>query len=136
MLKEVLVIEVSRGGVEPVFIGGHRPMVLISGPCVIEREDVATRIAVGLQSICHKVGIPFIFKASFDKANRTSINSFRGVGIDEGLEILLRIRNRLGAPVTTDVHLPQQVGAVSEVVDLLQVPAFLSRQTDLLVACA
>lgn len=123
-----------------VRVGGHpigatHPLVLIAGPCVIEGEAITFRIAEGIANICARLQLPWIFKASFDKANRTSHHSFRGHGIDEGLRILSRVRERFGVPVTTDIHLPEQAQNAAAVVDLLQIPAFLSRQTDLLEAC-
>lgn len=109
---------------------------LIAGPCVIESREHCLRVAREVAAIAADLRVPFVFKASFDKANRTSIESFRGPGMDEGLEILMEVRKTIGAPVLTDVHAVAQVGPVSEVVDVLQIPAFLSRQTDLLVAAA
>jgi 2-dehydro-3-deoxyphosphooctonate aldolase (KDO 8-P synthase) len=114
---------------------GCRPL-LIAGPCVLESETLAMEIATRLVSIASELSIPFIFKASFDKANRTSGASFRGLGIHAGLEILHRISQKLSVPVTTDIHLPEQAGPAAQVCDLLQIPAFLARQTDLLVAAA
>ncbi|MBN8604795.1 MAG: 3-deoxy-8-phosphooctulonate synthase [Planctomycetes bacterium] len=127
--------------VEPVSIGSHRcgpgnPLLIIAGPCVIETESLAMHIAETLVKITNRLGLPFVFKASFDKANRTSGKSFRGPGMDDGLKVLEKIHRELGIPVTTDVHLPDQANAVAEVCQLLQVPAFLARQTDLLVAVA
>jgi 2-dehydro-3-deoxyphosphooctonate aldolase (KDO 8-P synthase) len=127
--------------VEPVSIGSHRcgpgnPLLIIAGPCVIETESLAMHIAESLVKITNRLGLPFVFKASFDKANRTSGKSFRGPGMDDGLKVLEKIHRELGVPVTTDVHLPDQANAVAEVCQLLQVPAFLARQTDLLVAVA
>lgn len=127
--------------VEPVSIGSHRcgpgnPLLIIAGPCVIETESLAMHIAETLVKITNRLGLPFVFKASFDKANRTSGKSFRGPGMDDGLKVLEKIHRELGIPVTTDVHLPDQASAVAEVCQLLQVPAFLARQTDLLVAVA
>lgn len=112
------------------------PPFLIAGPCVIESEALCFKIAERLKSIGEALGIFMIFKASFDKANRTSVNSFRGHGMDEGLRVLEKVRQEIGLPVLTDVHLPNQVGAVAEVVDMLQTPAFLARQTDLIMAAA
>jgi 2-dehydro-3-deoxyphosphooctonate aldolase (KDO 8-P synthase) len=112
------------------------PPFLIAGPCVIESEALCLSIAERLQAIGARLGMPVIFKASFDKANRTSVNGFRGHGIDEGLRVLEKVRRETGLPVLTDVHLPDQVAAVSEVVDILQTPAFLARQTDLIMAAA
>jgi 2-dehydro-3-deoxyphosphooctonate aldolase (KDO 8-P synthase) len=120
--------------VGPLRIGGPE-LVCILGPCVLETEDGASRIAGGIAEICARLGVPWIFKASFDKANRSSAGSFRGPGIEEGLAQLQRIGQRVGVPLTTDVHLPEQAALAAEVVDLLQVPAFLCRQTDLLLAC-
>jgi 2-dehydro-3-deoxyphosphooctonate aldolase (KDO 8-P synthase) len=111
-------------------------MLLIAGPCVIESLDLCLEIAHGVAESCRDLGIQYVFKASFDKANRTSGGSFRGPGLGEGLEVLARVRQRIGCPVTTDIHLPDQAVAASQVCDLLQIPAFLARQTDLLVACA
>jgi 2-dehydro-3-deoxyphosphooctonate aldolase (KDO 8-P synthase) len=115
-------------------IGGGEPLVLIAGPCVIESESHAMKIAERLVKIAAKAKIPLIFKASYDKANRSSVNSFRGPGPAEGLEVLRKIKARLGVPVLTDIHAPEQAGAAAEVCDVLQIPAFLSRQTDLLIA--
>ena len=117
------------------FGAGH-PFVLIAGPCVIEDDTHPFFMAEQLSSIAREVDVPFIFKASFDKANRTSVDSFRGPGLKDGLAVLGEIRRKLDLPVTTDVHEPQQAEAVAEVVDLLQIPAFLCRQTDLIMASA
>ena len=117
-------------------LGARQPFFLIAGPCVIESEDHALGVAARLQRITSALDVPFIFKASYDKANRTSIRSFRGPGLDRGLEILGRIRRELGVAVTSDVHEAGQVGPAAEVLDLLQIPAFLCRQTDLIVAAA
>ncbi|MCW8837193.1 MAG: 3-deoxy-8-phosphooctulonate synthase [Thiovulaceae bacterium] len=111
-------------------------MVLLSGPCVIESEENILKIAKSLEKYHNDDSIDFYFKASFDKANRTSLESFRGLGIDEGLRILQKVKDEFGYKVVTDVHESTQVAQVSEVVDMLQIPAFLCRQTDLLVACA
>jgi len=112
------------------------PLVVIAGPCVIETEELTMRIAEQLVLIAAALPIKVVFKASFDKANRTSGSSFRGPGLDEGLAILDRVRKRTGLPITTDVHLPEQATAAGQVCDLLQIPAFLCRQTDLLMAAA
>ncbi|MCB9780148.1 MAG: 3-deoxy-8-phosphooctulonate synthase [Alphaproteobacteria bacterium] len=117
-------------------LGPGRPLLIIAGPCQLEAPDRVLRIAAGLKRACAAAGLSYVFKASFDKANRTSLGSTRGPGLDEGLALLDRVRTELGVPVTTDVHLPEQAAAVASVVDLLQVPAFLCRQTDLLLACA
>ena len=114
---------------------GCRPL-LIAGPCVLESESLAMEIAERLVSIANELALPFVFKASFDKANRTSGGSFRGPGLQAGLEVLHRISQKLSIPVTTDIHLPEQAAPAAEVCDLLQIPAFLARQTDLLVAAA
>ena len=119
-----------------VRIGGANPLALIAGPCVIESETHATHMAREISRIAGELGVPYIFKASYDKANRTSINSFRGPGLHEGLRILGNIRDTYNVPVLTDVHDPAQVEAVAEVADVLQIPAFLSRQTDLILAAA
>lgn len=121
------------GGIE---IGDEQPLVLIAGPCVIESEELCLEVGAKVKAITQSLGIPYIFKASFDKANRTSVKSFRGPGIDRGLEILSSIRSRLDVPVLTDIHEPWQAKPAAEVVDVLQIPAFLCRQTDLIVAAA
>lgn len=115
-------------------VGGDQPLFLIAGPCVIESETHAAMLAERLAALTREAGIPFIFKASFDKANRTSVSSYRGPGLKEGLRILAAIRKQLSVPVLTDVHDPSQVGPAAEACDALQIPAFLCRQTDLLVA--
>jgi 2-dehydro-3-deoxyphosphooctonate aldolase (KDO 8-P synthase) len=126
---------------EAVRIGQHQcgpgqPMLLIAGPCVIQSLDLCLQIAESVARSCDSLGIQYVFKASFDKANRTSGTSFRGPGLDDGLSVLERVKSTIGCPVTTDIHLPDQAAAASQVCDLLQIPAFLARQTDLLVACA
>jgi 2-dehydro-3-deoxyphosphooctonate aldolase (KDO 8-P synthase) len=126
-------------GVEPVTIGsttigdGH-PLALIGGPCVIEGEAHALMLADEIAGIAKRCGVPYIFKASYDKANRTSLASFRGPGLTEGLRILRLVKERVGVPILTDVHEPAQAAAAAEVADVLQIPAFLVRQTDLVVA--
>ncbi len=117
-----------------VTVGAGHPLALIAGPCVIEGEDRLIEVAERLQDICGRVGIPVIFKSSYDKANRTSLQSFRGPGIERGLKFLHRVREKTGLPVLTDVHEVAQVALAAEVVDALQIPAFLCRQTDLLLA--
>jgi 2-dehydro-3-deoxyphosphooctonate aldolase (KDO 8-P synthase) len=119
-----------------IAIGGGHPFVLIAGPCVIESEAHALALAEQLAAIARRARVPFIFKASFDKANRTSGASFRGPGLDEGLRALAAIKSRCGVPVLTDIHEPHQARAAADVADVLQIPAFLCRQTDLLVAAA
>ena len=113
-----------------------QPLFLIAGPCVIESRDHSFFMATELKKIAAEAGVPFVFKASFDKANRTSIKSFRGPGIEEGLQILADIRQQLRLPVLSDIHTPEQASAAGQVLDILQIPAFLSRQTDLLLAAA
>jgi 2-dehydro-3-deoxyphosphooctonate aldolase (KDO 8-P synthase) len=117
-------------------LAARRQLGLIGGPCVIESETLCLRVAESLAKVTRRLGLPFVFKASFDKANRSSLRSYRGPGVDEGLRILARVRAEVGVPVLTDVHTEAQVAAVAEVVDVLQIPAFLCRQTDLLVAAA
>jgi 2-dehydro-3-deoxyphosphooctonate aldolase (KDO 8-P synthase) len=117
-------------------IGKGRPLALIAGPCVMEPGGMTLRIATRLAALCADRGVPLVFKASFDKANRTSGSSFRGIGLEDGLRTFDRVKAETGLPVTTDVHETIQAGPVAEVVDLLQIPAFLARQTDLLEAAA
>jgi 2-dehydro-3-deoxyphosphooctonate aldolase (KDO 8-P synthase) len=114
--------------------GGSRP-VYIAGPCVLESEEQAIEVAERVSEVAARRGVPLIFKSSFDKANRSSLASFRGPGLDRGLEILARVKRETGVPVLTDVHDPDQATAAASVADVLQVPAFLCRQTDLLLAC-
>lgn len=116
--------------------GSGHELVVISGPCVIDDRDVVMKIAETLKSCCRELNLPLIFKASFDKANRTSLSSYRGVGLETGLEILAEVGTQFDVPVTTDIHLPYQAGPAGEVCQLIQIPAFLARQTDLLVAAA
>jgi 2-dehydro-3-deoxyphosphooctonate aldolase (KDO 8-P synthase) len=115
-------------------VGNDQPFTLISGPCQIESEGHANDMAAALDALCRERGIGLIYKSSFDKANRTSLKAARGVGVEKGLEILAGIRTRLGIPVLTDVHAPDQCRIAAEAVDVLQIPAFLCRQTDLLLA--
>ena len=122
--------------VGPARIGRGLPLALIAGPCVMEPDDLTLRIARELVEICGRLGIPLIFKASFDKANRTSGTSSRGPGLEGGLRVFERVKAETGLPVTTDVHETHQAAPIAEVVDLLQIPAFLARQTDLLEASA
>lgn len=117
-----------------VRFGGQLPLCLVAGPCAIENEELTLRIAEFLKKLSLELGIGLVFKASYDKANRTSVSSFRGPGQDEGLRILQRVKEELDLPVVSDVHDVSQVTAAAEVLDMLQIPAFLSRQTDLLVA--
>jgi len=132
-----------RTPVKPIKIPGEliigdesRPFTFIAGPCVIESEALVMDAAAEVSGICKKLGVPYIFKASFDKANRTSIHSFRGPGLEKGLEILAKVKKTFGIPIVTDVHEPAQCAPVGEICDMLQIPAFLCRQTDLLVAAA
>ena len=128
-----VVSRVTAGGVS---LGGGAPLALIAGPCVIESADHAAMIAEALVKTASRCGVPLIFKASYDKANRTSLRSFRGPGIDEGLKVLADLKRRFGVPVLTDIHEASHAAPAAEVVDVLQIPAFLSRQTDLIVAAA
>ena len=120
----------------PVTLGGGHPLVLIGGPCVIESEAHAIELGSAIAEIARRRGVPYVFKASFDKANRTSVHSFRGPGLDVGLKVLAEVKSRVGVPVLTDIHEPGQAGPAAEVADVLQIPAFLCRQTDLLLAAA
>lgn len=115
-------------------IGGKQRFTLIAGPCAIESEEMSLEVAKKIKDICDKLGINYIFKSSFDKANRSSIHSYRGVGMEEGLRILEKVKNEIGVPVITDVHEAWQCEKVAKVVDMLQIPAFLCRQTDLIIA--
>tara|TARA_B100000315_G_scaffold83731_1_gene76757 strand:+ start:11162 stop:11995 length:834 start_codon:yes stop_codon:yes gene_type:complete len=117
-------------------VGGDSKLALIAGPCVIESEELVLKTAEKLKEITQRIDIPLIFKSSFDKANRSSINSYRGVGLEKGLEILQKVKDRMSIPVLSDIHEPQQADAVAEVFDIIQIPAFLCRQTDLLLAAA
>ncbi len=117
-------------------MGGNRPFVLIAGPCVIESKKGAFKIAQDLQKITKKLKVPFVFKASYDKANRTSIHSFRGPGAIEGLRVLAEIKRKLNVPILSDVHCRHDMELAAEVLDIIQIPAFLCRQTDLLVTAA
>jgi 2-dehydro-3-deoxyphosphooctonate aldolase (KDO 8-P synthase) len=121
-------VEIGQG----VVIGGGRPFVLVAGPCVIESEDLTLRVAGRLKEIARSLDVPLVFKASYDKANRTSRQSFRGPGLEKGLEILDRVKREFALPVLSDVHRFEEIRAASEVLDVVQVPAFLCRQTDFL----
>ena len=121
---------------DTITIGDNRRFALLAGPCAIESEEMTIEVATELKNICTRLDIPFIFKSSFDKANRTSATSPRGVGIEKGLQILQRVKDELNIPIVTDVHESWQCTIVAEVADILQIPAFLCRQTDLLVAAA
>lgn len=126
----------DKAHIGPVVIGQHAPLALIAGPCVIESASHTLRIAEALQQTCASLHLPLIFKASFDKANRSSIKSFRGPGMTEGLAILDRVRKEFDMPILSDIHRPDQAAAAGEVLDCVQIPAFLCRQTDLLTAAA
>ncbi len=117
-------------------VGGANPLLLIAGPCVIESESHATDIAIAIRDIARRAGVSYVFKASYDKANRTSGSSFRGPGLAAGLRVLSRVRERAGVAILTDIHEAAHAAPVAEVADVLQIPAFLSRQTDLLEAAA
>ncbi|TDO94794.1 2-dehydro-3-deoxyphosphooctonate aldolase (KDO 8-P synthase) [Halanaerobium saccharolyticum] len=117
-----------------IFGDQERPFVLLAGPCAIEEEDRVLRIAEGIKKITEKLGIPYVFKASFDKANRSSIESYRGPGLEAGLRILEKVKKEFDLAVISDIHLPEQAAAAAEVLDIMQIPAFLSRQTDMLTA--
>lgn len=121
---------------ETLKIGDGCPLTLIGGPCVIESEDFTLKMADQIRQVCDRLSVSFVFKSSFDKANRTSIRSYRGHAIADGLEILGKVREKIGVPVLTDIHESNQAAIAAEVVDVLQIPAFLCRQTDLLIAAA
>jgi len=122
--------------VNGITFGENHPLVLIAGPCVIEDEKACCQLAEKIKDIAVKAGIPFIFKASYDKANRSSIKSYRGPGAEEGIKILSRIKNEIGVPVVSDVHCCNEIDIVQDVLDVIQIPAFLCRQTDLLLHAA
>lgn len=132
-MESDLMVFAEVGGIE---IGDGHPLAVIAGPCVIESEELCLEVGRKAKEIAQNLGMPYIFKASFDKANRTSVTSFRGPGIEKGLEILARVRSALNVPVLTDIHESWQAKLAAEVVDVLQIPAFLCRQTDLIVAAA
>jgi 2-dehydro-3-deoxyphosphooctonate aldolase (KDO 8-P synthase) len=119
-----------------IAVGGSNPPLIMAGPCVIESDEVTFHTAEKLKAICKAAGLPFIFKCSFDKANRTSVTSFRGPGLIAGLKTLAGIREKLGVEVVSDIHSIEQIGPAAEVLDMIQIPAFLCRQTDLLVAAS
>src|SRR6056297_2431760 len=128
--------EITPVSVGPYTCGVGQPLLLIAGPCVLQTVDLAMRIAETLAEVNQSAAVNVVFKASFDKANRTSLSAQRGPGLDEGLRMLEEVARRSGLPTTTDVHLPDQASAIAGVCDLLQIPAFLARQTDLLVSAA
>lgn len=119
-----------------IAIGPDQPLAIIAGPCTLESLELGLHVGHHCKAVCESLGLPYIFKASFDKANRSSINSKRGIGIEQGLEHFAAIKQELGVPTTTDIHAPEQAEAIAEAVDLIQIPAFLCRQTDLVVASA
>lgn len=122
--------------VGPIKIGASQPLAIIAGPCTLESLELGLQVGKHCKAVCESLGLPYIFKASFDKANRSSINSKRGIGIEQGLEHFQAIKQELGVPTTTDIHAPEQAEAIAQAVDLIQIPAFLCRQTDLVVASA
>jgi len=122
--------------INDIVIGDNNLPLIIAGPCVIENEDTTFYTAEKLKEICTSLGLPLIFKSSYDKANRTSVSSFRGPGIDKGLRILSDVKSKFGIPVITDVHSPEEAKTASQVADILQLPAFLCRQTDLILAAS
>jgi len=128
LTKEITIADIK--------LGGNNPLVITAGPCVIESEEIIFQTADGLQKICNKLGFPLLFKSSYDKANRTSVSSFRGPGIEKGLRALADIRSKFGIPVLSDVHSAEEVRIAAEILDVLQIPAFLCRQTDLILAAA
>ncbi len=132
-MKALCTVPGPSGAIE---IGPDRPLAIIAGPCALESRELGLRIGEAVRDACAELGFSYIFKASYDKANRTSVDSKRGPGLESGLRDLEAIRAELGVPVTTDIHEPGQADAVAEVVDILQIPAFLCRQTDLLVAAS
>ncbi len=137
MTESMPQLTLPTGKIGPYDIGGkNNKLVIIAGPCVIESLDHCLKVAEFAMHLCEKLDLPFIFKASFDKANRSSIDSYRGPGMEKGLEILAEVKNRLGVPVLSDIHQPDQANLAARVLDVIQIPAFLARQTDLLVASA
>lgn len=133
-LKPVKMRVVSTGGAFAVSFGASKPLALMAGPCVIESREHCVGLARKLAALARRYKVPYVFKASFDKANRSSVTSYRGPGIEEGLEILSEVRNTVGVPIVTDIHEPWQAYEAAKYVDILQIPAFLCRQTDLLIA--
>ncbi len=122
--------------IDTIAVSNTQPMILCGGLNVLESRDLALKVAEHFATVCARLNIPYIFKASFDKANRSSVDSFRGLGLEKGLEILRDIKTSFGVPILTDIHQPDQATRVAEVADVLQIPAFLSRQTDLIIAAA
>ena len=132
----ITTVELNPTPCGPITIGPGAPLLLMAGPCVLESGELAWEIAREMKAITARLGISYVFKASFDKANRTSLNSFRGPGAEKGLRILGRLREEVGVPVVSDIHEPAQAEMAADYLDILQIPAFLCRQTDLLVAAA
>jgi len=133
---KMLINDVNKVKVGNIVFGGKKRFVLIAGPCVMESQELMDEVAGGIKEICDRLGIEYIFKASFDKANRSSIHSYRGPGIEEGMKMLAKTKEKFNIPVITDVHEAWQCKEVAKVADILQIPAFLCRQTDLLIAAA
>lgn len=129
-------VTISHPSGQIIAVGADKPLLLIGGPCALESEEMAREVASHMKTVCAELGLSYVFKASFDKANRTSLSSYRGPGLKKGLKILGRIRDDLEVPVISDVHESSQVKSAAEVLDIIQIPAFLCRQTDLLVAVA
>ncbi len=129
-------VQVETPSGSPITVGSNQPLLLIGGPCALESEEIARTVAGKMVEICARLGISYVFKASFDKANRTSLDSYRGPGLEAGLATLAAIRKELAVPVISDIHDISQAEAAGEVLDIIQIPAFLCRQTDLLIAAA
>ena len=129
-------VSIQHPGGTPLLAGNDQPLLLLAGPCVLESYQLAQEVADSMKDICSRLDISYVFKASFDKANRTSVSSYRGPGIKKGLELLARIRADVGVPVVSDIHEPPQAPVAAEVLDIIQIPAFLCRQTDLLSAAS
>jgi 2-dehydro-3-deoxyphosphooctonate aldolase (KDO 8-P synthase) len=132
----VSVLKVREIVIGNIKVGGENPLFLVAGPCVIESQDMTLEVAETLKLLSERLKIPFVFKSSYDKANRSSVDSYRGPGLKAGLRILAEVKERLSVPVLSDVHAAEEVSAAAEVLDVLQIPAFLSRQTDLIQAAA
>lgn len=135
-MAEISPVAIAAPAGPPLLVGSGQPLLLIGGPCALESAELACTVAGAMKEICNRLGINYVFKASFDKANRTSITSYRGPGLAEGLATLARIREELQVPVISDIHEVWQVEPAAEVLDIIQIPAFLCRQTDLLTAAA
>lgn len=133
---DVQSVTIPRPSGDPYLVGTNQPLLLLGGPCALESEKIARQVATFMQEVCGRLGINYVFKASFDKANRTSLSSYRGPGLQEGLATLARLREELQVPVVSDIHEPHQAEAAGHVLDIIQIPAFLCRQTDLLAAAA